>query len=220
MSSVRNFDSLVDEVMVLSPFSPKVTSWIAEKVKAHYRASVLFATVDYPLVADTLYSKDDNVMYAIVSVSYVDDYYFYLLPADAVKVNKSVLREITFYVKDHEASTNKEIGEVIGKSNTLLSALGELMVSSTRSRRKAIVGDEPEFVLPSVEVMQAYYECGRKVQFSSEEDALEHLEGENAVYRCKRCNLWHQGRHPTGQKVAQSVMEGRWRTVWRREHGV
>lgn len=215
----RVFDTVIDEVLSEASFSPNLVDLMSSLLKTHYAEQTLMVSDDYPAVVERLYGFDDKKMYSIVSLSFVDVYLFFLLPAVAMS-HRTVVKELIDVIKNEGTLTNRELGEVVGLIHETKKALDEVLSSSTRTTRKATSNQVGEVVLPPMEEMRLFYECGRKVRYPSVEAAELELQQGNDIYLCSHCDEYHQGRTPTGMSVEQKVMEGRWRTIWRREHGV
>ena len=214
------FETVVDEVLTVSAAKPVMVSALRAALLSYYDEHVLFVTDDYPACVDMLYGFNDKKIYSILSLSFVDEYVFILMRADKVSPRQIVSSIINDVKKSNPDLTGPEIQNVVFKALEVKNALIELLVSSTRTSRKAAGDDIKTVVLPDMAVMQAFYECGRKVQYGSTVEAAEHVTGDNEVYVCTHCGLYHQGKSPTGQTVPQNIMEGRYRTAWRRYHGV
>ena len=219
MLSTKLFSNVVDEALTLSASSPTITSLLRAELIAYYADAVIFASDNYPDTINVLYAIDDNQMYSIVSLSYEDEYSFFLIPADGV-APRPVMKNVINRIKTEFDLEGRELGEEIRKVQALNAVLHQILVSSTRTTRKAIHSIPKEIILPPVEEMQRYYECGRKTQYDTREEAESHISGENQSYRCNHCNLYHQGKEPTGQSIPTEIMHGRWQTAWRRYHNV
>jgi hypothetical protein len=221
MLSQKLLSSIIDESLTLSNCSPYVTGLMREVFISHYATHTLFVSDNYPEIINVLYGMNDQKMYSIVSLSFVDEYMFFLLPLDQVSP-RDAIREIISEVKQHTNFSNLELGKLIKNIHEVKFMLQMVFDSSIRTSRKAvgnnIVVSEP--VLPPIEEMKRFYECERKTIYSSTEDATQKLSGVNEVYTCPHCGKLHQGQKPTGMAVPQNVMEGRYRTAWRRYHGI
>lgn len=213
-------DSTIDEVLSLSALPPSLTPSIRELLTTYYSENVVMVSDHYPDVASALYGFDDNEMYSIISVAFVDSYVYVLIPT--VKVApRECMKILVNLIKDTFSESGPEMGYTIKRLGLTQSALIEILTSSTKSKRRSIDnGGEDEVVLPEMAVMRAFYECGRKAQYVSVEEAKQFLASDNSVYLCSRCHKYHQGKPPTGDTIPQANMENRWRTAWRRYHNV
>ncbi len=214
------FDTVVDEVLTSSAAEPVMVSMLRAVLLAYYDEQVLLVTDDYPTCVGTLYSFNDNKIYSILSLSFVDEYVFILMRADKVSPRKIISNIISEVKQSYRNLTGSEIQDIAFKALEVKNVLTEILVSSTRTSRKAIGLKTKVVDLPDMAVMKAYYECGRKVRYSSASEAEEHANVGSEVYGCPHCGLYHQGQPPTGQVVPDNIMEGRYRTAWRRYHGI
>lgn len=221
MLSEKLLSSIIDEALTLSSCSPRITNLMREVFIAHYATHTLYVSDNYPEIINVLYGMNDSKMYSIVSLSFVDEYMFFLLPLEQVSPRNSI-RKIIVEVKKKNNFSNLELGILIKQIHEMKTMLQELFDSSVRTSRKAVGSNDivSEPVLPSMEDMKRFYECERKATYSSTENATLKLSGVNEVYTCLHCGNLHQGQKPTGMTVPKNVMEGRYRTAWRRYHGI
>lgn len=216
----KTLDSVVEEVLLSSSLNPKITAFMLSTLKDYYSGNVISVSDSYPDTVAALYAIDDEKMYSIVSFSYVDEYVFILMPAEHVTPGQHIIKKIIAEVKNSNNFTNVEIGETVRQIQDVRKALTEVFSSSTRTTRRATGTHEKVAVLPSLSEMQVFYECGRKVKYLTYEEALVQLDADNQPYFCSHCKNYHQGRLPSGDPVPQGIMEGRWRTTWRRMYHV
>jgi rubrerythrin len=219
MSSKSLLASVIEEVVALSTLPPVIASIVRNRLITYYDNHTLLVSEDYPDVLKTLYSYDDNKKYCIISLTSSEGYPFILLPYMEAHYPK-VFSEIIVEVKNKFELSNSEIGAVVEKIQQVRKSLKEIIDSSTRTSRMATGFTESNFAFPPVEVMQKFYECGRKAVYYSYEETQRLLMADNDVYKCKHCSFYHQGQTPTGDEIPQEIKEGRWRTGWRRYHNI
>lgn len=220
MKSYKTVDSLVDEVLSWSNVPPTITSRLRTAISAHYSQSLIMVDDFYPDVVNTLYALNDQGVYSIISLSFVDEYIFMLLPEDKVNLRNPVRSVLKEWKKENSHLSGAEIGEVARQVSTVQSNLNDILRDSTRTTRVATGLHAKEFIMPDVEVMQRFYECGRKHSYATAAEAADHLHLENGIYECSWCHGYHQGHAPTGMTIPREIMEGRWRTAWRRYQGL
>ena len=189
-------------------------------LQQHFAEHVIMASDNYPDVIHTLYALNDKKRYSIVSFSYVDEYSFFLIEADAV-YPAQLIKEVSQRVKTEGSYQNSELQALFVNLSKTWVVLRELFADSTRTTRIASdEGDKGEVVLPPMVDMKRFYECERKTRYETIEEATDQLNFENSVYLCVHCGKLHQGKQPTGMSVPAHVMEGRYKTAYRRYHNI
>jgi hypothetical protein len=211
--------AFVDEIISMSSLPPRITEFYRNKVVQHLDDNVLSQSNNYPLIASELYGFNDEIMYSIVSLSFVNDYMFFLIRKDDLVMKKPTIETINF-IKNNYDYAGVDLGNIIKDVHAVKDELQNIIESSKRTTRKATGSNVKEVELPDMSVMKEYYECGRKVSYDSLDLTEGKLSGANEVYVCEHCGKYHQGKKPTGMNVPKDIMEGRYRTAWRRYHKV
>lgn len=220
MNSSKLLSGVVDEVLLLSPSPPSIVSTLRTELHRHYAQATIMVSDDYPTIIDKLYGINDGEMYSILSLSFEDEYTFFLLPSRDVAPNKPINAFLS-QLKMRNNYNGEQTMKVVMALHATTKTLNELLTNSTRSSRRSVGNNaKPEPQLPSLAKMKAFYECERKVKYTSVIDAREQLEEGNNVYSCEHCGRLHQGKEPTGQVIPQHIMNGRYSTAWRRYHKV
>jgi hypothetical protein len=220
MNSSKLLSDVVDEALLLSPSPPTIVSTLRAELCRHYAQATIMVSDDYPSIIDKLYGINDGVMYSILSLSFEDEYTFFLLPAQDVAPNKTINAFLT-QLKMRNDYNGEETMKVVMALHVTTRTLNELLTNSTRSSRRSVGNNKKaDPKLPSLAKMKAFYECERKVKYTSVADATEQLEEGNNVYLCEHCGQVHQGKEPTGQPIPQYIMNGRYSTAWRRYHKI
>jgi len=220
MLSSKLLSAAVDEALSLSECTPDIVSSMREILINHLDTHTVMATDHYPDAIDVLYNMNDNKMYSIVSLSFVDEYLYFVILAEDLRAD-ALVRNFVNNMKASRTLLSEEIGVFVRSITSGFKVFHEIMGDSTRTTRRAVGTNNIEVaVLPSDEVLKAFYECGRKTAYSSSEAVLQDLNGENQPYLCKHCGLYHQGKEPTGQSIPEHIMQGRHRTAWRRYYNV
>lgn len=217
----KSFDAVVDEIFSMSPTSPFVTNKAVNLLKTYYRENTIMVSDDFPEIKEALYSIEDHQMYTIFSLCFEDVYSYHLMLAKKV-MPFDVLTNIIGSVKEELELTGPEIGELYAALKEPIFVLSEVLKSSTRTSRRAIGFGINEIPLPDMDELKTFYECGRKASYVTQQEAEKVAEGqkENAAYKCPHCGLYHQGRPPTGDKIADEIMLSRYVTAWRRYHKI
>lgn len=213
-------DSLIDEALSWSSVPPEITSRLRTELSDYYSQVLLMVDDFYPDVVKELYSLNDQKAYSIVSLSFADEYIFMLLPTSKVSSRVPVNAILKEWKQANTQLPGRMIGEMAERITSVQRSLDEILKNSTRTTRVAAGLHAKEFVMPEIEVMQRFYECGRKHSYPTAAEATEHLHSENGIYECPWCHGYHQGHLPTGMTIPRDVMEGRWRTAWRRYQGL
>lgn len=220
MDSSKLLSYVIDETLMLSASPSPIVSALRAELHRHYDKATLMVSDDYPTIIDTLYGFNDNEMYSVLSLSFEDEYTFFLLPTSAVASNKPI-NAFLAQLKMRNDYNGEETMEVVLALHGITRALNEILVNSTRTSRKAVGNNnKPVPKLPSMATMKVFYECGRKAKYVSVNEADVRLGAGNNVYECEHCGLLHQGKEPTGQAIPQYIMNGRYSTAWRRYHKV
>jgi hypothetical protein len=211
----------VQEIFTESDLAPEVTRLLLDELNSYFVRHTITYSENLPAIVETLYAIADQKMYTIVSVCDFHGYKAVLLPPLQHLIkdsSKETITRLKMSGKYEGVSLHAEIMKV----NTLLKHVLELLRSSTRSTRKAIGLEGKEVEFPDDETLKIFYECGRKVSYDSKEHAESNVTSENALYRCRHCNKFHQGRKKavTAPPVDYEVKLGRYKTAWRRYHKI
>lgn len=220
------------EIVQLSPFNSADTYHLISLLREYFIDSTLLVTDSDSEMREFVYGTDVGVdrQHVIVALSFISEPYLLFIGANEYVTLASVQREFIAYMKKRlvqQAEIEKrkvyghEIAETVNLVVQIFNNMRELLNSSVRSKRKGYntaVHDDVE--LPSKEVLQKFYECGRKSVLSEQDRQRFVLEGEETVYLCSRCGGYHRGHTPTGQKIPEEIMYGRWRTAWRRYYNL
>lgn len=217
----KSFDGVVDEIFSMSPVTPLVTNKAIIFLKEYYRVNTLMVSDDFPEIKQALYELGDNQLYSIFSLCFEDAYTYHLIPAKKV-MPFGALSGIINLVKEETELTGPEIGRLYTALKEPILVLSEVLKSSTRTTRRAIGFGVREVSLPNLVELKKFYECGRKAAYVTKEEAETAAIGqkENVPYKCPHCGLYHQGRLPTGDKIADGIMFNRYVTAWRRYHKI
>jgi hypothetical protein len=213
-------DTLVDDVLCSANLPPRYVNFLRTELIEHYNKVVIDVSDDYPLLASELYGLNDNVVYSIFALSYVDREYLMLLMRHDDVDAKVAFMSLVKLIKSDGLYQREKLGEIIVKVGKLRDEFKDLVNSCVRTSRKATGSGVKEVTLPSKEELQRFYECGRKVAYPSLEALQEALQVKKQGYLCKHCGFYHQGSQPTGQEIPEHIMYGRWVTNWRRKNNV
>jgi hypothetical protein len=212
--------SLVDEVLCAANLPPRYVSFLRNGLRDHYEQFVLDINDDYPYLAHKLYEFNDNEMYSIVSLSFVNKPYVMFLIARGEISGQKVFRSLVTFIKDEHIYERENLGAILSKVSEISKIFQEMIASCTRTSRKAVGVGVKDVELPSREELQRFYECERKVRYLSLTELENALQVDKQGYLCHHCGTYHQGSSPTGEIIPAHIMYGRWVTTWRRKNGV
>lgn len=220
MPSYKNPLTLqVQELFIDSELTPEVTGMLLDELNGYFTSKTLLHSNDIPTVIRHLYSIGDHERYSIISVCGFHGYEAVLIPSLQPFLKSTSHKTISF-LKESGKYEREVLHAEILKVNQLLKAVLELLRNSTRTTRRAIGHNElaEEFEFPDNETLKVFYECGRKISYDSIETVLNELNDETNAYLCKHCGRYHQGRFsvPGATPVPEGVMQGRYKTAWRR----
>lgn len=223
MLTDKNFSSLIDECLSWSSLPVSIVSLLREELQSYYSKHLLFSTDEYPEAITKLYGYEDDKFYSLISLCFVEEYSFLLLPSTKAGPFGAQTIIIERFKKEFDYS-GIELGNAIREIIATIRYMDKIITSSTRTKRQALEGKNQgtseTFEWPEVAVLKRFYECGRKVAFDSREEVLEALEIGTQPYQCDHCHKWHQGRQSAGEAVPESIVIGRYRTAWRRYQGI
>jgi hypothetical protein len=145
----------------------------------------------------------------------------FVLPGN-LNINKQA-KPFIRSLQDRYEDNPERIGTEVRKATATIHSVRQAFLNYRISRRKYTEGShllDAEPVYPEDIVLQKFYECGRKVQYATEEDTQVHLQSGNDPYQCHWCGNWHQGRKPSGEFIPFEMKKHRWQQSWRRHHGI
>ena len=211
----------VQELFIDSDLTPDVTCLLLAELNTYFETRTIAHSDNLPVLVKTLYARNDNAMYSIISVCDVGGYEAVLITPLQHIIKESSQQALT-YLKASGQYEGVTLHTEISKLNALLKVVLELLKNSTRTSRKAIGDSVKEIDFPDDETLQVFYECGRKVSYDSLEEGEDSLDEENNVYLCRHCNKYHQGRASAvnAPPVDYEVKLGRYKTAWRRYHKI
>lgn len=207
---------IIDEAFVDSELTPDDQSKVRDILVSSYLEDIHF--FDSETAANHyIYS---NHMTDAQDVHRVDSVCF-VLPG-ALNINKKA-KPFIRSLQDRYKDNPERIGSEVRKATATIHSVRQAFLNYRISRRKYTEGShllDAEPVYPEDIVLQKFYECGRKVQYSTEEDTQVHLQIGNDPYQCHWCGNWHQGRKPSGEFIPFEMKKHRWQQSWRRHHGI
>lgn len=212
----------IQDIFLASHLSPDLNFLLIEGIDDYFKNSTLAISDDLPRLVKKLYSIDDNKIYTIISVCSQDQYQAVLLTPLLSFINHSSKNAITFLKQSGELSGHA-LADAIKDVNDLMKIALELLRDSTLSSRRAI-GDKPveDIEYPDYETLKSFYECGRKVKYSSYEEAESNLDAVNSVYLCPLCSQYHQGQSTARKSppIPEDIKLIRYKKIWRRYHKI
>jgi hypothetical protein len=206
-----------------SSLDPEAIAVCQQAVDAYLRENIFFESTDFVETMDTLYGLNDNRTYSILRVQGVAGSTFYLMPSKQ-GLRFAALHTASRFLK----KSGKYQGAVLGAEMKKLCLLTESVVvevTKTMTYMKRVstgIKDVVEVEYPSVEKLQLFYECERKIAYASHDDAVAALWEENDVYRCHHCGMYHQGKSPSEDKdtIDENMRLKRFQRVWRYSHNL
>lgn len=212
---------LMEELFISSHLTPAITSCLLRGVDSYFKANTIAISDNIPALTEQLYSIGDNEMYTIVSFCNQQGYQAVLLPQTTHFIRHSS-QEAVKYIRESENYQKEQIAEEIGKINRLMKAALYILRDSTRTSRQAIGLSNKTIDFPDFETLERFYQCGRKTQYLSQDDAMTNLSKDNRVYQCPHCTYYHQGRTAlqNAPTIPHEIKLGRYKTAWRRYHKI
>lgn len=215
--------NVIQEIALTAALTPDMVNQFVET----YTNTLVNATVGvkhhYKQATALFFDRTDTEnRYSIVAASTPEEAYVYLvivnLKPHIYAANKKL---VTLFKELHPEIAGVNMGTEIRKITNLHKTVEELYSVNTRTTRTPYGPEEHKtWDKPSLEELERFYKCGRKVAHQTYEEALtEAHEGEHP-YKCNYCGLYHRGKEPTGIKIPLHIQHGRWVTTWRRKHNV
>jgi hypothetical protein len=213
----------ISDIFNNSPLSPKMNSWLIKELTEHYKNTVLLITISDDEMRELVYSSvGENKKYAVLGFSYPEKGYVYIVLEDKDLRPKHIFKELlNKYKNEGDYSSLEEMGRFITEElNKFTLSILQLLEDSVRSRRQRSGTGEDEYDFPAENILQEFYECGRKVFYLSEKEALQHTNhSDDNAYKCSWGDHYHIGRSPIFEEIPHDIKVGRWRTAWRRHAG-
>ena len=215
-------EEIISQTFTMSTLNPKQVGFITQFLTNFYVKNTVFISTDYVELAHKLYEFKDNQMYSIVAVSTPEYEYLMFLVKGETKKTSLISRGLLNVLKEESTLVGEQMGAFVTQFHADFEMWKELIQNSTRSTRLSVSETNvDDFVSPSKEDLQLFYECGRKTKFVTIEEANDRAtsSGKN-VYKCSHCGYYHVGSEPSGMNIPSHVMEGRWRTAYRRKNRI
>lgn len=219
-----NLADAIQDVLLYSPYSPRITNIIYNELRKYSDNSILLITDSDEAMRDLVYHGPDvGKKYAILAFTYLDHDYLYFVLNSSVFATRGISAEaIRLYKQEGNYSSPREMGAFLsGEHARFFALLHELLEKSVRSRRGAIPDPtKAQYDYPSAATLREFYECGRKVSYPTQQEASQHrLIVQDKEYQCLwDSSHWHMGKEPTGDNIPDDVKLNRWRTAWRRKN--
>lgn len=212
----------VQEIFLNSHLSPNINFLLIEGIDEYFKRSTLDISDNLPRLIKKLYSIGDNKIYTVISICSQNQYKAVLISPLTHFINHSAKNAITF-LRQSGAFNGNTLQTAIKDVNDLMKIALEVLRDSILSSRKA-VGDKPieDVDYPDYETLKSFYECGRKMKYSSYEEAESNLDAVNSVYLCPICSYYHQGRAPSVKSlpISEDIKLSRYKKIWRRYHKI
>lgn len=188
----------------------------------YFEKNTIFRNESYSEAADTLYARNDNELYDVLSIWKADHYDFFVAHSsqnfviDVGTPPMHLLKSLHRYERQELHIKLQNIGN-------LVKALKKLLKSEYiyTTRRATGSNEVQEVEYPPFEQLKFFYECSRKIKYISFEEGSERLESGNHVYLCPTCNHYHQGRPRQATTVQEPELEEmlrRYQRIWRQYH--
>ena len=223
------FLELFRDIFQESPLPPDEQFVFENLLTEFFEENVILVSDKYHDLTEEIY-QDKNVgkIFRIAAISFEKpDYLLFLLDEKIVDFKAVFVKTMGIHkAKFSREELSLEMKDFAPKWAEYSSMFRNLLNSSLRSVRKvkenrnSVKSDD--FLFPDLKTMEIFYKCGRKIRFENKEKAENSQieSGAKSVYECSFCLGWHSGNPPTGQEIPQEIMEGRYKTIWRRMQGI
>lgn len=185
----------------LEGFDEDVHNYLVESLGRYIVENSMYRSSSYRGTLDFVYGLNDNEIYSVLSAPHDGHYDFFVVHSDYFHPRSSSYKhfnDIRMKCANFLKGLNRYEGQALSLQFKLLSSsLNEIHDSFVYTSRRAVgLREVPEVVYPSVEKLKLFYECKRKVRYSSCEEALKSCFDYNEVYHCNHGDHFHQGRPP------------------------
>jgi len=160
--------SYIEENIVLSDLPPKATTHLHKTLTTYLQNQLINHSDNYPQLIKELYTLNDNKQYSLLALATTHTgYHMFLFPQTALIMTPVKTEYIKWLKENFVFKTGPEIGELVGKAETVFKTLRELNHINTRTRRTAKGYGKKDITFPTEEKLQRFYECERKKPYNT-----------------------------------------------------
>lgn len=222
MTELHPVTVAVEPLFANSSLDSRIVDVCRRAFDEYLEDNIFFTSNDFVEAMNALYSLNDGKTYRVLQIDTDSKATYFLMPCKQglrFAISHSGYR----YLKE-SGNFNEKVFPIEAKNiATLTNALMTSLNKTLTCMKRVATGikDEVEVEYPPIEILQRFYECGRKIPYDSHADVVDALWDYNDAYRCRHCGKYHQGKTPSeSESIDDETRLKRFQRVWRYMHNL